>query len=432
MKYSIYLAGMILATLMPDPLVAASGIGDPANEFWVDGPLDVKLGPSPSFPDAAVDHRGRSIFVWDEATFSPSIQAHNIVMRVFDRNGQSLVGPVKINTYDDNSQLNPRVAVSADGSFLVIWQSFELPEGQAANRIVVRSQAFDSDAQLLGSEQIVSSLNTLKAVDVSADVAALTGGGYVAVWQSGQSPDTTHSTSIQARRIGSNGVPLLNQFQVNNTASTTPVTYSTVTQLQDGGFFVAWTFPEIRGRRFAADGTPVAADFQLNTLTAGNEAELDLATHQDGRVMLVWRDSGEPTGEGNEIRGRLFSATAVAQGDDFRINSSTAGSQSWPSVADYAGNGFFVTWQSPVSTGGDSDPDGIEARVVRGINDFPGPQFQVNTYTTESQFQPSVGGKAGRIATVWISARNTETSQIVVVGRGWSICGIFCDGFEGD
>lgn len=409
----------------------ASGIGDAANEFWVDRPFETYVGPSPSFPDVAVDYRGRQIYVWDASTLAPGLQAHNIVLRVFDAQGQSLLGPVQINTYETQSQLLPRVAIAADGSFLVIWQSFEPPNpGDNFNRIIIRGQAFDSAAAAVGGERVYSDLSTLKATGVNADVTALRGGGYVAVWGSGQSLDTDDNASIQGRRIGATGAALADQFQVNTTNSSTPVGFSTITDLADGGFFAAWVNPEIRGRRFQADGTPTGDDFQVNTLAVGRESEADLATNQDGRVLLVWNDNEAGAADGNEIRGRVFSANLVPQGNDFRINSNIAGIQQLPSVGDYEENGFFVVWQSDVSTNNDNEPHGIEGRIVTGNEAFSSAQFQVNTWVGKSQTRPSVGGKSGQVATVWSSQNNSESTSIVVQGRSWSVCGIYCDGFE--
>ncbi len=405
----------------------AGPIGEPGPELWLDGPADVKLGPTPSAPDAAIDSRGRQIYVWDESTLSPEIQAKNIVLRVFDADGTSLVGPVQINTYLPHHQLYPRVAIASDDSFLVVWQSFEPPGNE---RLVVRSQAFDANGQPVGVEQLLSTLPTGKSISVDADVAALKGGGYVVVWQSGNTPmvgDT--STTIQARLIAANGIPSAGQFQVNSTISGAAESHPAVAELLDGGFLVAWATPQVHGRRFMANGTPVGNDFDINSNIIGTETQLDATTNQDGRVLVVWRDS-EDNSNSTEINGRMYSSTLTPLGNDFRINSLVTGAQSWPSVGDYAENGFFVVWESASSVGDDNEPNGIEGRIVTGNDQFGSAEMQINQWTALTQKFPSVGGRNGRIATVWTSLRNPESTATTVQGRGWSICGIFCDGFE--
>jgi len=242
-----------IAIVVAFPAIADS-LGEGGTEFWVDGPAEVKLGPSPDDAHSAIDSRGREIYVWSEATYSPSTQGTNIVLRVFSADGESLVGPVQINTYDASHQAYPRVAVSADDSFVVVWQSTEPPEPEDEFlRQIVRSQAFDVDAQPVGVEQVLSNLDPLGTTTIDADIAALKGGGYMTVWQSALSAlEAETGTSIQGRLLGSNGVPLAGQFQVNSTLGGAYETDINVTELDDGGFLAVWATPEVNGRRFTA------------------------------------------------------------------------------------------------------------------------------------------------------------------------------------
>jgi hypothetical protein len=231
------------------------------------------------------------------------------------------------------------------------------------------------------------------------------------VWRSSQTPDAgNNGTTIQARRVGANGLPLAGQFQINSLVSTQSESWPAVTTLADGGFFVVWTVPQVHGRRFTADATPVGDDFQINTFTTGTESKTDVATNGDGRVFVVWQD-GEESGENDEIRGRMFSSNLIAQGSDFRINTLITGVQEDPEVAEYGQGGFFVVWGSGTSAGNDIEPRSIEGRIVTGGNQFAGPQFLVNEWTDSSQHHPGIGGKNGRIAVAWHSQRgNSGTS----------------------
>ena len=146
--------------------------------------------------------------------------------------------------------------------------------------------------------------------------------------------------------------------------------------------------------------------------------------------MLVAWDDEEETGDETEIRGRLFNPDLVPIGQDFRINTLMENLQEEVEVADYGTGGFFVVWESNVSSGNDPDPRSIEGRIVTGSNAFASPQFQVNSWTESSQHHPGLGGMNGRIAVGWHGRSNPETSGNVIQGQFWSICGIFCDSFE--
>ena len=418
-----------LCFLLPIAALAAAGVGDASSEIWIDGVDTTPPGAQPANPDATVDHAGRSIFVWDASATS----RQEVFMRRFDEYNKAMGDPVQVNTFDVQAQHNPRVAASSDNSFLVVWRSSEIPStNPTVHRDVVRSQLFDADANPVGEEQLLSRLEPLLATGgAPTDVAALKNGGYIVVWRSSQSANEADtSTTIQARRIGANGVPLGDQFQVNSLISSVSENYPAVAALADGGFIATWTAPQVHGRRFMANGTPVGDDFQINTFEEGGESTPDVAVNDDGRVLVTWTDPEESGEFGREIRGRMYSASLAALGPDFRINILMEGEQYFGRVANYGENGFFVAWES-ASSAGDGEPNSIEGRIVTGSNQFTGTQFLVNQYTESSQQSPGIGGRNGLVAVAWDSRRgNPETSISTIQGMVWSICGIFCDGFE--
>jgi len=370
------------------------------------------------------------VFVWDG---TPSSTRKEVFLRIFPADGSPPGDPVQVNTYTDRAQHGPRVAINTDDSFLVVWQSDEKPNPEDGfYREVVRSQAFDANANPVEDEQLLTELKPLIATGgPNPEVAVLNDGSYIVVWRSSQSSDPLEkSTSIQARKIGANGIPLGGQFPVNEPSSDGE-DYPAVTALADGGFLVVWTVPkQVRGRRFAADGTPAGGVVQLNTLVEGSKSQTKVVSHQDGGVLVVWRDTAGVDNDVAEIYGRFFNQGLNAQGNEFRINVMTIGQQHEPEVADYGQGGFFVVWVSAVSAGNDIEPSSIEGRIVTGSNQFAGPQFLVNSWTDSTQQFPGMGGNNGRIAIAWKSGSNADTSGNVIMGQFWSICGIFCDGFE--
>ena len=404
--------------------VQGAPVGEPGPELWVDGPLDTVVGGSPNYPDAAADHRGQQVFVWADDPSNNNESGIDVFMRVFDPGGDSLVGPVKVNTIEADHQRFARVAIASDGSFLVIWQSFE-PVAGGVFHANIRSRAFDSDGQPVQSEQALGTTNL--QTEAHADVTALTGGGYVVVWVS-YSPYSS-DFSIQGRMVGADGVPSGGQFQVNSLMTGTIEQYPSATGLADGGFLATWAGPQIQARQFMSDGTPVDDEFQVNSFVGvSGRDQPNVATNDDGRVLVVWRDYGE--GNGPEIRGRQYNPSLTPMGDDFRINTYVTGDQTVPQVAGYGGAGFFVIWQSFGSSGPDPDPFSIEGRIVTGVDAFAGPQFLVNQYTANSQLIPGIGGAGGYVAMAWMSRRNEFVMGQVIMGQFWNICGIFCNGFE--
>jgi len=424
-----FLAAM--AAIMGSSGAPGAPVGEPGPELWVDGPLDMRIGGVPNHPDAAADHRGQQVYVWEDNPSDDNESGIDVFMRVFDQGGASLVGPVKVNTTDADNQRFARVAIASDGSFLVIWQSFE-PVAPGVFYPNIRSQAFDSDGQPVQSEQALSTVATNLQVPAHADVAALAGagGGYVVVWESFNSAEPmAASYSIQGRIVGADGLPSGSQFQVNSLMTGLVEQYPSAAGLADGGFLATWSAPQIQGRRFMPDGTPVGNDFQVNTFVGVSfPRQTSVATNADGRVLVVW--SSDEGGTGWEIRGRLYSPTLNPLGSDFRINTYVTDDQTVPQVAGYGAAGFFVIWQSFGSSGPDPEPFSIEGRIVTGVDAFAGAQFLVNQYTANSQLLPGIGGRGGYAAMAWMSRQNEEVMGQVIMGKFWNICGIFCNGFE--
>jgi len=414
---------LIFSILYSTLVIAGPGVGEKSDEFWVDGPAEVQPGDIADNPDVAIDSSGRSIFVWSSFIST----RYEIYLRVFDASHSPLGDPVLVNTLTEDDQNYPRVAVSSDDSFLVVWQSDEPDSNTGFDSIWVRSQAFDAAGNPDGDEQLVSSHPTGEGLEVSADVAALRDGGYIVVWRSRDPLGDSALVNIWARRIGADGVPLADPFVVNSTIGQKEE-QPAVTELSDGGFLVAWARPDIHGRRFMADGTPVGQDFQIDTFIGGFEGDPDAVLGSDGRVLVVWRDE-LLSGVEKYIRARIFSDKLVPQGNDFAINTLLTGLHRNPKGGDYGRAGFFVVWDSEFSVGDDSDEKSIQGRIVTGANQFDGAQFQVNDSTAGHQETPGIGGRNDRIGIAWRSWG--VEMPYTIVGQSWSVCGIFCDGFEG-
>jgi len=213
---SVHFFGLtsIFSLLISFPALAAP-IGESAGEIWIDGPAEVQPGSDPSNPDVVVDESGRSIWVWDG---TPASTRKEVFLRIYPADGGPPTVPVQVNTFVENNQHFPRIAVRGDGSFLVVWLSVELLQSGAASRNVVRSQAFDANANPLGEEWIISTLNPNLSQDNKVDIDVLPNGEYIVVWRSRETFEPGDSSvNIQGRRIAANGVPLAEQFQINST-----------------------------------------------------------------------------------------------------------------------------------------------------------------------------------------------------------------------
>jgi len=428
-------------------LPAEDGVNPPfpdlaSAEIWIDGPDNVQP-PSGNFPDVAVDNEGRRIHVWFALDVT---DRDDVYLRRFDADGNPLEDPKMVNTTIPDLQRFPRVAVSADGSFLVIFQSFE------SNSFVIRSRAYDANGNPVGGDQLVSTVPTGEQVGTGADVAALrtsdgSPGGYAVVWRNSVNIAPGWG-DIKMSIVSPAGVPGAELLVNDNDLGTER--NPSVTELQDGGFLVVWTdWPHVEGRHFNSAGGPLGPEFEINTEdNASPGGFTDSGIGWNGNVLVVWEDSGSetpplpPTSSG-EIRGRMFDADLGALGDDFRINNLFDGIQRDPRVADFGNVGFMVVWNSDTVSAGTDTTQSVEARIVSGNNAFDANgdglddnQVQYNVWDNDAgQNNPGSHGWYGRLATNWQS--NTwdgepepdTINQIFIIGRDIEYC-MFCDDFE--
>jgi hypothetical protein len=123
-----------------------------------------------------------------------------------------------------------------------------------------------------------------------------------------------------------------------------------------------------------------------------------------------------------EIRARRFDANGTPLGADFQVNVYTTGSQFWPTVATDPAGTFVVAW---VSDGQDGDGYGIFARRFSSSGVPLAGEFQVNTYTTGDQLYPAAAMlPGGGFVIVWQGAAGQDGSGLGVVGRRFDAAGV--------
>jgi hypothetical protein len=210
----------------------------------------------------------------------------------------------------------------------------------------------------------------------------------------------------QSVRLSFNGDPTNTpidpdtEFQVNATIAgkqEKPV----VGQAADGGLVVIWQGEDsdnkgIFGRIFNADGTPVGADFPVNTTTIGKQESPAVDVAPDGSFVVVWQS---PDFDDKGIFAQMFLADGTPLGTEFRVNATETGKQDKPRVA-VAGDGrFVVIWQAE-----DLDDRGVFGQAFNAIGQPVGPEFRANTIEIGKQDQPDLAlAPDGSFIVVWKS-----------------------------
>jgi uncharacterized protein (DUF2147 family) len=266
-------------------------------------------------------------------------------------------------------------------------------------------------------------------------VAMDSAGDFVAAWQStGQDGD---SSGIYAQRYNASGNQNF-EFKVN--------TYITNNQLNPsvamdsaGDFVIAWqsygqdgSFYGIYAQRYNADGSKPSTnggEFQVNTTVNSRQINPAVAVSDaSGNFVIAWQSAGGQDGSGYGIYAQRYNAAGATQGAEFKVNTYTTNSQTNPSVAmDSAGN-FVITWQSDQDSGsGTNGGNGIYAQRYNADGSKPltnGVEFKVNTYTTDIQGSPTAAmDSAGDFVIAWQSAGGQDGSGYGIYAQRYNAAG---------
>lgn len=177
-----------------------------------------------------------------------------------------------VNIFTVGNQTFPQVATLLDGSYVVTWAS----AGQDGDQTGVFAQHFSTQGQRIGGEFLVNS--TTRDIQTDPSIAATEDGGFVIVWEArNQDLPGSFDFGIYGQRFAADGSALGSEFQVNTVNVSATQFDPSVTGLPGGGFAVAFTddFGDANGdgvrvRLYDAAGAPVAADFQVNSAISGD------------------------------------------------------------------------------------------------------------------------------------------------------------------
>ena len=178
----------------------------------------------------------------------------------------------------------------------------------------------------------------------SKQVAVAGDGSYVVTWVS-QNQDGS-GMGVYARRFSAAGAALTGEVLINQTTANDQRNPAVATDV-NGNFVVMWdsfngTDFDVYARRFDAAGTALGNEFQVNTTSAGNQEQGGIAMAPDGRFAIGWASVGQD-GSGAGAYVRFYNAAGVAITGEVRVNTTTSGNQYFDSIAmDASGNVIVV------------------------------------------------------------------------------------------
>ncbi len=274
-------------------------------------------------PDVGVAADGSFVVVWESGgsdgsdTSSYSIQGQRYAA---DGTPQGL--QFQVNSYTWSIQGRTTLGVAADGDFVVVWESFG-SDGSDTNYTSIQGQRYAADGTPLGL-QFQANSYTLSFQWV-ADVGVAPNGDFVVVWESfGSYGNDSSSWSVQGQRFASGGTFLGSQFQVNSYTMLLQARPA-ISVAAGGRFVVVWRSTgsdgsdndedSIQGQRYAANGTPLSSQFQVNSYVTGDSWDPAVAM-VEGKFVVVWDSFGSDGTDTDSwsVQGQRYDTQVFADG----------------------------------------------------------------------------------------------------------------------
>ena len=219
---------------------------------------------------------------------------------------------------------------------------------------------------------------------------------------------------VFARRISASGVPLGQDFRVNQTTQERQGDAS-VAMRGDGSFVVVWS-GRGRGdqdgvfmRLYAANGTPLSGEILVNQTTAGKQGQPAVEVAPNGSIIIAWQGNG--AGDFAGVFVRRFAASGAALGPEALVNDPSPLRQSDPTIAMQTDGSFLVAW---TNRGVDGTGYDVVARRFSAAGQPASPQFAVNSNRAGDQVAPDVAPATnGAYDVVW--------SSIGANDAGWDV-----------
>jgi len=292
----------------------------------------------------AIDGDGNFVVVWQSSVQDGDNAG--IFAQCYDLQGARKGLEFQVNSYTQDFQGTPDIAMDHGGDFVICWES----SGQDGSGLGIYAQRYNSDGSVQGAEFKVNTITSQN--QVLPKIAMSYNGDFVIIW---------NSADIKAQRYNALGVPIGSEFKVNT--SNGDRRDCVVAMDSTGNFIVSWSSYDQDGDRYGvyaqlydSFGNKVGTEFRVNTSTTLDQRYSSVAMNNDGDFVIAWESNIIQPAEGTfyerfDVYAQRYNKEGIPQGQEIFVNTYTNLSQESPSVAMNKSGGFIITWQSLAQDG---------------------------------------------------------------------------------
>jgi len=384
-----YAESMLVERLEPRRLLSVAPVG-------LEMPVNTFTTGSQAHSDTAIDAAGNYVITWQSD--AQDGDGYGIYAQRYSAAGVVQGTEFRVNSFTTGDQVFPSIAMDATGDFAITWRS----QVQDGSGFGIYAQRYNAGGIAQGSEFRVNSTTTndQNSPSISMDTA----GDFVVTWQSyGQ--DGSHY-GIYAQRYNATGVAQGSEFKAN-TFTTSVQRDPTVALDATGDFVITWSSytqdgsaAGIYARRYNASGVAQGSEFRVNTYTTSFQGFPAVAMDGAGDFVITWQSLNQDGG-GYGIYAQRYNAAGTTQGGEFQVNTFTTGDQDHAAIALDSAGDFVISWHSSLDL---FETDGVYAQSYSATGAAQGSELRVNTFTAGVQSFPSLAMNAkGDLVTSWTS-----------------------------
>lgn len=237
-----------------------------------------------------------------------------------------------------------------------------------------------------------------------ANLAMQPDGAFVTTWASLNQDGS--GWGVYARNFDAEGRPFGNEYLISQVTAGHQ-RFSTASRGMRSGVVFTWSSENQDGdgygvyaRRFSSGPQPNGNEFRVNVTTAGFQGRSAVAVDDDGDFVVVWESEGQD-GFGYGVFGRQYDRLGKAKGTEFQINQYALSDQRLANVAMDPDGDFVVTWSS---FGQDGSGYGVYARRYDSLGQPLTDEFRVNSTTGSTQRNSQIAmDRTGDFIITWMS-----------------------------
>lgn len=297
-------------------------------------------------PNVAINDNGEFVVVW--TTNGQDGDRMGVYARKYDANGSYQGNEFKVNTSTTGDQWIPKVAITSNGGFVVIWQSY----GQDGNGYAIVGQRFTNRSVNIGYEFIVN--NMARGSQEFPDLSMDSQGNFIVVWTTNQNqivgnlPANNNYRDVYAKKFNRDAIPLGQEFAISTTVG--EQYYPSVYMNNLNNYLVAWNTKEPNSgyhdiyARYVNDSAQSKPAFRVSLNNRPDPlSEPAIAVDSSGNSLIVWHTMTENI-LGSALYGKKFDKNGNETKAEYKVNS-TGSHVIQPSVSIDRSENFSVVWR---------------------------------------------------------------------------------------